>query len=224
MPITAGEYLLERKRKLIKYFRSKKICDCNYIGIDRSLTATGISVIKNGKILESGVIKSKHYGPLRLIDISNQLITKIMKYENPVVCMEAYALGAARGKNPGRAFDLGEIGGVLKSDFTKHKIYYLEIDPGNLKKYVTGKGNTNKALMPMFVNKKFGFESKSGDEADAVGCGFFVYHAFCYINDIRMKFTIPEKESFETFFSLEKKLKKKSANKKNKDLALEVAE
>ena len=44
------------------------------IGIDQSLTGTGVSVINDKELEYSTIIKSKFKGIKRLVDIKNQLI------------------------------------------------------------------------------------------------------------------------------------------------------
>lgn len=216
---TAEEILLGIKKKNIDWFRDVKPNVC--IGIDRSLNSTGIAVVSKGKLVYQSEISPGVFGDERLIVVVKavmEIVEKVYQRATPLIVMEDYAFARAN-----QAHQIGEMGGVMKAAFSQKDYPYLQVAPQALKKYVTGKGNTNKAMMPMKVLKKFGVEPKGGDAADAIGCAFFGYNAFQYLMG-HGKYTVAETETFDTFLSLEKKKRKKSSKKKNKELAAEINE
>lgn len=134
------------------------------LGIDQSLTGTGISVISDGKLEYSTVIKSKFKGVKRLIDIKTQLVD-IYKANNPnYVAMEGYGF-----MTKGRGFELGELGGVIKVTFSELGNPPIVVHPSHLKKFVTGKGNCDKSLVLMNIYKKYGIEFDNDNIADSYG-------------------------------------------------------
>ena len=89
----------------------------------------------------------------------------IQHREVPLVVYEGYAMGM-RG-NPGRFFDLGELGGVLKLIARRKLIDVLLVPPANLKKFATGVGNADKDMVKSAVAENWGSLFKHDDEADA---------------------------------------------------------
>lgn len=100
------------------------------VGIDQSLTKTGIAVMRKDtlELLEYGTIQSKSKG----IDRLNEIVSDVMgtiesytdRYEIDVVGLEQYAFN--KKFSGGRVFDLGELGGVLKREIYNAG-YKLEI-------------------------------------------------------------------------------------------------
>lgn len=151
------------------------------LGIDASLTSTGYSYRLNGR-LYTGTIKSKLFGIARLFDIKQQL-QRIVTLANPdLVVFEDYAKGKG---GMGRTFDIGELGGVLKTYLYECGIDVMLASPSAMKKAITGKGNADagktvpgrktklkdktKPEMRAALLNTFGVELRQGDEADACG-------------------------------------------------------
>ena len=123
------------------------------IGIDQSLSNTGISVIKRGeKPLYFSIVTGQMRGIKRLDYITKQMIEIISGVckdnigEDVVICREDYAYGAK-----GDVFNLGELGGCI--DLTLYnkvnmnsssKIKYYHIPPNSWKLLVLGSGQVKK--------------------------------------------------------------------------------
>ncbi|SRR5258706_3796406 len=136
--------------------------------IDPSLSSTGYAYnSKNGGII-TGTIKPKNIkGINRLIYIEDTLIPHVvLPYRAGLSVIEGYAMGINRG---GRTFDLGELGGILRRFFYKQSISMLVVPPSNLKMFITGKGNADKELMAITIEKEYGKTFVSEDECDAYG-------------------------------------------------------
>lgn len=134
------------------------------LGIDQSLTGSGVSIIDANEILYKGLIKSKRNGTKRLIDIKNQILELNNKFRPDYVAMEGYGF-----MTKGRAFELGELGGMIKVMFTELGKEPMVVHPSHLKKYITGKGNADKSIMLMGVYKKYGIEFDNHNIADSFG-------------------------------------------------------
>lgn len=143
-----------------------------YIGIDASLTSTGIAVLdENG--FSTQVLKSKSSlrGPERLDYLQNEFIKILGEIKNshdPIegCAIEGYAMGM---RQPGRLADIGEWGGLVRLTLYRQSIPTIVVPPTNLKKYISGSGGTKKNLIVMKVLQKYGIECKTDDEADALG-------------------------------------------------------
>lgn len=211
--MTHAEHALFRKKEIIDCYSVKKI---DIIGIDRSLSSTGIAILRDGKIIHQRELKIKKFGADRLVAIGNAVIGILSKFPGALVCMESYSYNSK-----GHVFELGELGGVLKAFMHIRNRPYLEVEPTTLKKYVTGKGNADKNLIPVFLLKRFGIEPVGGDAADACGCALLCYHAFKYKSGAT-DYTVAEKSVFDTFLSTSPKQKKASSKKAMKQLAMEI--
>ena len=71
--------------------------DILFVGLDRSLTNTGIAIVSQQKLLHKDVFGSKLYGVERLKDLSSQVLSSVCKYQpdfsKVLVMTENYAFG-----------------------------------------------------------------------------------------------------------------------------------
>ncbi len=136
------------------------------IGLDPSLTSTGYCVRRNEQTEAIGTILPKKLrGMERLLYIEKQLDEMCLQYLCDLVVIEGYSFGSQ-----GRAiFQIGELGGIIRRYLYLMKIPWVEVAPGSLKKFVTGKGNSKKEHMMMHVLKRWGVECNNNNEADAFG-------------------------------------------------------
>jgi len=217
--MTIAERKAVMKKELIKLFLNYGYNNVTFIGIDRSLTSTGIAIIHKGKFVKQMEFSTKEIEEMRLIEIGRCIVKECKNYELPLICMEDYSFD-----KPYQAHQLGELGGVVKA-FLRLKGYpYLSTSPGTIKKYVSGKGNTPKDLIPMFVSKKFKIEPMGGDAADAIACVHLAYNAFAYKSG-NHNYTQKEKEAFDALMSTDpERPKRKSTRRKNAQLGLQIRE
>lgn len=132
------------------------------MGLDLSLTSTGLVVLAEGLMLKSKAIKSKENTERRLIDIKDQIEREMLEYEPNLVVLEGYAMLAN-----GRITALAELGGVVKASLYVRKQPFIVVPPARVKKFATGKGNANKDEVRLWVYKRWGVELKTNDEIDA---------------------------------------------------------
>jgi Holliday junction resolvasome RuvABC endonuclease subunit len=155
------------------------------IGLDLSLTSTGISVYdENAHVLTLSVqtTSDDQIQPrIKAIYVAIEAnLTKDMA-KNGWVFIEAQLNSKF---NTGYAFDRAELAGVVKYNLWDKKIPFSFIHPGVLKKFVVGRGNSrgekkvSKKEMMARVKEWEGFVAKNDDEADAYALADFGYHLF----------------------------------------------
>jgi len=134
-----------------------------YLGVDPSLTGCAVAVIDNkGAFIESQRFNNKLRGVERLIFIREKVYQFTCIYNIQLIGIEGYARGARN-----RREEAGELGGLLRVIFYECDIPWIDIAPSQLKKFATGKGNTQKDHVLLAIYKKWGIEFKTNDEADA---------------------------------------------------------
>lgn len=135
------------------------------MGIDPSLTGTGIAVIKDGQLVAQTLAPKKLRHVHRLKWFRFELIKILNAYEPDIVAIEGYGFGA---KNS-HAHSLGELGGVLKLALLDCMTDYLVVPPTSLKMFVTGKGNSPKTVMGKELYKRFEIDLDDDNQVDAAG-------------------------------------------------------
>lgn len=141
------------------------------IGLDLSLTSTGVLVLDGKSVLSARAIQSNKIGEERLFDLREQLYAEVEQYRfsNPLAVVEGYSMGSRAGQ----AFSIGEWGGVARLTLLMHGIPFIVVPPSTLKKFTAGSGNAKKDEMRLHVYKKWGFEHKSNDVVDAYALARF---------------------------------------------------
>lgn len=134
----------------------------NYIGIDPSTKTGLVKLDKKGNILCQVEITSKTKDdPERFIDITEQALSEIGTSDK--VLIEGFSYGS---KGRGVSTQYG-IGWAIRSALFSKGIEYVEVAPGGLKKFATGKGNTSKDNMILPIFKRWKFEHDSDNVRDA---------------------------------------------------------
>ncbi len=132
------------------------------LAFDLSLTRTGICA-------PDGTTWTRRWAgdPLERLDDAYRTIRDLIRLHQPtVIVCEGYAFGTA-GKMVGRAFAVGELGGVARLAIRHEHRPLVVIAPSSLKVYATGDGRASKDQMLMtamrYADRAFG----AHDEADA---------------------------------------------------------
>lgn len=133
------------------------------LGVDQSLRGTAICVCAKGFLDIAFLPERKKKGVDRLLSIRERVFAEVEKYSIVLAVMEGYAYDSV-----GRVFELGELGGVLKTEFCIRGIPCISVPPASLKKFATGNGGAAKDKMIKAVAEKYGFETKNDNIADAV--------------------------------------------------------
>ena len=143
------------------------------IGIDLAIRHSGVVVLNDkGEVLEHFTIKTKTGDSKRSVfkkyrDVMSELIEKYWE-ELEGVAIEGYSFGAIW--NLKSITQSSEVIGIVEDLFLMAvKVKFYEVAPTQLKKYLTGKGNTKKALTSLHVAKRYNIEwDKASDELDAL--------------------------------------------------------
>ena len=117
------------------------------VGLDLSLTSTGISCMDRQQI-----ISSKHRGPQRLVDISTSIMNFLATVNNPIVIIEGYSFASRAG----HAHSIGELGGVVRVALWNATIPYVEVAPTTRAKFGAGRGNAGKNEVISAVSARTG--------------------------------------------------------------------
>jgi Holliday junction resolvasome RuvABC endonuclease subunit len=139
--------------------RSPVSAVCAVMGLDLSLTATGIAY-PDGL---ASVVRSKKKGAERLVEIRAWIETSLLNYDTDLVVIEGPAFGRPNGMHA-----LGQLAGVVYVRLHELKQRHLEVPPSCVKKYATGKGNAKKVDVLQAAWKRLGYEGTDDNEADAL--------------------------------------------------------
>lgn len=139
--------------------------DVRVVGVDPSLTATGVAFVYGGKLQTALLSPPKTVkGSARLVWFYTQFIELLDASQAELVAIEGYAYGANA-----RQHALGELGGILKLAMRLKRQDFVVVPPTVLKKFATGKGNADKSIVAKELFKKFGIDLNNTDEVDAAG-------------------------------------------------------
>ena len=140
---------INNKENTMKHFKS------TYVGLDLSLTNTGICVLgTNNRIIHLDVIATKKLrGGDRLIFIKEAIKNILNKYEDTIlnIFVEGYSYGS-RGR---AVFNIGELGGVISVMLLENKHSYFIVPPKTLKLFICNSGNAPKSIMFEQVYRKY---------------------------------------------------------------------
>src|SRR5690348_12767107 len=138
------------------------------LGLDLAAGCTGLVVLAANDAApllvheEAVTVKSK--GLQRCSDIAERVLWALEKFAPAEVVVEGYAVSRFGGS----AIVSIELGAIVRYFLKQNGISWLEPTPTQLKKFVLGKQG-DKAMMMLGVYKRWGFEPKCDDTADAYG-------------------------------------------------------
>ena len=203
------------------------------IGIDQSLSYTGISIVNESKeLVECIAVKPKNNGVERLDFITAAIIKSVMDcasahpQQNMTVVREGYSYGSISSS----VFNLGELGGCIDLTLYKlarniktlvpsydGKLSEYCIPPTTWKKLIFGAGNTQKDTTYLLkALKKTGIEFQNDNDADSymIAVGFMIMRSISSEGSIPSNFTLEQREACLTP-SLRKKNKITKSNISN---------
>lgn len=127
------------------------------IGIDQSLTSTGIAVGD-----DTFTIVSKLKGVERLDDIVTQIMDVVRPLAKPHVYIEGYSFSSRNS----HAHALGELGGCIRLELWRDGVPFTEIPPTVRAKFATGRGNSSKNEVVSSVSARTGivWSGKGADD------------------------------------------------------------
>jgi len=157
------------------------------VGIDPSLTSTGIVVLRNNEIGKALTTKNEpKLGTIervrRIYEQINNVIEnlstcyvnayigdkRMIRWEPPsLIVIEGFSYGS-KGRG---VFDIAYLGWRIREELERYRteddIPWLEVSPSQVKQFATGKGNANKEVVLQQVYKRWGVELTDNNQADA---------------------------------------------------------
>jgi len=141
----------------------------HYLGLDPSLSATGIIVLdENAKMIHKDVFTTVASGsavPARMnrFEALVVLAKKVCEEFDPeMICIEGYSfMSNMPGSN-----DRIEYGGILRYALSR-KWPIMEVSPMSLKKWASGSGKGDKTGVIAGITSLYGMRFQSSDEYDA---------------------------------------------------------
>ena len=157
------------------------------VGIDPSLTSTGIIVLRNGELGKALTTKNEpKLGTIervrRIYEQINNVIEnlstcyvnayigdkRMIRWEPPsLIVIEGFSYGS-KGRG---VFDIAYLGWRIREELERYRteddIPWLEVSPSQVKQFATGKGNANKEIVLQQVYKRWGVEFNDNNQADA---------------------------------------------------------
>lgn len=161
------------------------------IGIDLSLTGTGLACLEDGILIKTQLVKSELEGKglldrmSRIKKILDEISAFINQYYDATKSVETLFVteGYSFASRAGMAFSLGELGGIIRYWMATtvecdKKCSVLEVPPTQLKKFITGKGNADKNIVIKEIYKNYKVDIDNDNEADAFALAYmgWVYH------------------------------------------------
>lgn len=135
------------------------------MSVDPSLTSLGYAYHIDGEEGVCTVRPKRLQGLQRLTYIRDEVLLQLSTVQPSLLVFEGYAMGRAAF----RAFDLGELGGILKVAIYEKGVPLLLVPPTNLKLFATGSGRADKDAVRIAMNRVGGILFANDDEADAYG-------------------------------------------------------
>jgi len=137
-----------------------------YLGLDISLTGTGLVIIDDTyEILEKQILHVDAKDTERLLFIEEIFLKLVEPFKTKIklVGIETPAFRAE-----GHLFNMGELNGVLKLHLFKMGINSIGISPFSLKKFISGSAKEKtKSIIILDLFKNFGVELRNDNLADA---------------------------------------------------------
>lgn len=148
-----------------------------YLGIDPSLTSTGLAVLNDqGHYRLQSLQPGKSLrGVPRLVWLAERVAVALSeaKLSSPhgftCAAIESYAYGG-RGDLTG----LAEAGGVIRLELGKQGLCVLSVPPASLKCYTTGHGFASKEAMTTWASRQAYTGELTNDTADAMALAAFL--------------------------------------------------
>lgn len=133
------------------------------LGVDPSLTSTGLATVEGGRVLQVSRIRSKKKGHERI----QEILGGIHEHLTPgtVVGIEGTAMGA-KGASVVQIFGLW---GIITHRLWEWKVPYYVVTPTARAKYATGSGSAGKdEVLAAVIRRHLDVQITGNDEADAL--------------------------------------------------------
>lgn len=168
------------------------------IGLDLSLTGTGLVVWNGRKVLRARLLRTEPHPPTskqqesglrpngkyrgldeeRIDWVTKKIVASIRKFQPRLVAIEGYSFGS---NQPGGAVR-HELAGVLKNRLLRLETPYVIYPPRSLKKWFTGSGSASKEEMVLEASRR-GFTTKDDNLADAYALARYAFEEYEFLVD-----------------------------------------
>lgn len=135
------------------------------IGLDLSLTATGIATMDKASKLDVHTVTTRKTGHERLNHILDTIEDRVGGYERAwdLVVVE----GASYASQGSARWQLAELHGLVKHQLWLQSLPYVLVAPQARAKYATGRGNAGKDEVLLAVDRRYGHLIRVGDNNSA---------------------------------------------------------
>lgn len=140
-----------------------------YVGLDLSLTSTGVAIIHDDVVTVQRITSKGHKGATslqqvdRLCDIVERIAGAVPDTDHTQIAVE----GPSYGSTGSAAHILGGLWWLVRAYFRDSDL--TVVPPGTVKKYATGKGNAGKdEVLAAVVRRYSHVDVRGNDEADAL--------------------------------------------------------
>lgn len=136
-------------------FRSEAM-KYQYIGLDLSLTGSGVVVLRHHGVAVRRTLKNRLRGYERLAWIRDR-VAEVVREAQEASRLPVVAVIEAMPSAPPIKHDIGELGGVVRTMLFEDGVPFALVPPPTLKKFATGAGNAPKDNVLMQVLKRWGW-------------------------------------------------------------------
>jgi Holliday junction resolvasome RuvABC endonuclease subunit len=122
------------------------------IGLDLSLTSTGIAIGDATWVIEGKSLRSVR----RLVYIRDRILDAISNHDDYTAPMIAIIEGYSFSSRNSQAHALGELGGVVRVALHEISVPVIEVPPTCRAKFATGRGNASKSEVVSAISARTG--------------------------------------------------------------------
>ena len=176
------------------------------VGIDISLTATGMALVIDGKLKDTKLIKSKkvddsyYSDAIRIDGVYKEIVSTYMEYRGEIEVSDHYVAieGLAfMARNTSALAQLSAINYMIRIFLISIHQPFLIVAPTSLKKFITGKGNVQKDIMMLETYKTYDVSLTDDNLCDAHGLAQIA----CVMPPYHGKMTVPQQEVLDLLSS-----------------------
>jgi len=139
------------------------------IGIDPSLTATGVCILQDGKAQLITINSFPGDDLARITEIAEAVGDLLAGSPKPVW---AAIEGLSHGSHNGKAAERAALHYFIRAKLRFWSIHVAVVAPASLKKFITGGGKAEKSTIVREVYKRWGIEANDDNQADAAGLAY----------------------------------------------------
>lgn len=142
------------------------------LGLDLSLTSSGVTVIKDRVIIYTETVKSSRCGDLpidelsRLLSIVKSIENLTIEYKPALAVIEGLAFAA---RNTTALVQLSGLNYLTRTMLFNLGVPFAICATTSLKKFLTQKGNSPKDHIALEIYKRYGLTILQNDKADSFG-------------------------------------------------------